>query len=247
MKIFASGSCRLLHALSKNSNKNIEIIHDVEEGNDYKGTNFLGKFHDTKCHIQFIHFLQEKITMNDESLKKFFTAYNIEKWRKLGSYLPDSCENPKIINTLKKNIDSCDVYIFEICSLKLYKLGDCYCSSEQLDEEEKKKGEIMIQDEENLLFDLYYLTFLFPNKKIIFQCHFRPNIIYNEREKSIQNRELIYETLKKFCDNKNTFLYDPSELIKFDNNLFDGDIHFTSKGLHESFNHICNVYLNNWI
>jgi hypothetical protein len=61
MKIFCSGSCRLLTTL-RNTSK-IENIHLIEEPN-FKGINFLGKFHDTKSHIQFIKFIKGEVELD---------------------------------------------------------------------------------------------------------------------------------------------------------------------------------------
>ena len=80
--------------------------------------------------------------------------------------------------------------------------------------------------------------------KILFQVHFRPNIIYNDANKTIEKREVIYKVINKFCENnENTFIYDPSILIQTNHSLFDGDTHFTYNGNIESFNYIYNNYL----
>jgi hypothetical protein len=83
------------------------------------------------------------------------------------------------------------------------------------------------------------------NKKLLFQVHFRPNIIYNNTAKTIENREKIYSIISTFCEmNENTFIYDPSILLQANNSLFDGDVHFANNGHLESFNYIYNNYLN---
>ena len=109
MKIFCSGSCRLLSTI-KNTN-DIQCIHSLEEPY-FKGINFLGKFHDTKCHIQFIKFIKGDIHLDDENLKFFFTAYNYEKWENIRFFEPITTI-PDKIKQLKEEIDTCDVYIFE--------------------------------------------------------------------------------------------------------------------------------------
>ena len=46
---------------------------------------------------------------------------------------------------------------------------------------------------------------------IFFQCHFRPQIIFDDVSKEIPNRELIFQTLSEFVVGKeNIFLVDPS-------------------------------------
>jgi len=105
---------------------------------------------------------------------------------------------------------------------------------------------IIIQTESELLNDLNIIKNYFPNKLIIFQCHFRPNIIYDDETKTITKREIIYNVLLKFCnENKDCILYDPSSLIKSNHNLFDGDTHFTDLGYVENFNIIYDNFLAN--
>ena len=151
---------------------------------------------------------------------------------------------PLKLKNLKNDIDNCDIYIFEICSIKTYKYKGAYCQFEQRPDNDVSEYEVTIQDEKEIIDDLYVLKSLFPEKKIVFQSHFRPNIIYNDETRTIKNRELIYRTLKNFCDkNKNCFLYDPSVLLQNDNSLFDGDTHFNSRGYVESFNFLYNNFL----
>jgi hypothetical protein len=241
MKVFCSGSCRLLSTI-KNT-KTIESIHSLEDPY-FKGINFLGKFHDTKSHIQFIKFIKGEVELDDENLKNFFTAYNDDKWKNIRFFEPINTIPLKIDN-LKKEIDNCDIYIFEICSIKTYKYKGAYCQFEQKENNDVSQYDITIQDEKELLDDLYVLKSFFPEKKIIFQCHFRPNIIYNDDKKIIKKREFIYNTLKKFCDENNRcFLYDPSILLAQNKNLFDGDTHFNSIGFNESFNFLYNNFLS---
>jgi len=243
MKIFCSGSCRLLHAM-QNTDK-LEIIHNLREPY-FEGINFIGKLHDTKSHIQFINFIKGYISLDEEILKRCYTSYNIERWQKLRIFEFGSIDMiSKKIENIKNNIDICDTYIFEICSLKLYKYKGFYCQFEQIFDNVVSEYEIVTQTEDDLFHDLETLISFFPNKKIIFQCHFRPNIIYDDPTKQIDNREVIYTTLLKFCKiHKNCQLYDPSLLLNANKSLFDGDIHFTYDGYDATFQKICNEYLN---
>ena len=74
----------------------------------------MGKFHDTKSHIQFINFIKGNINLDIEVLQRFFTCYNIEYFRHSRVVEPLYTIPNKIIN-LRNNLDDCDVYIFEIC------------------------------------------------------------------------------------------------------------------------------------
>lgn len=145
---------------------------------------------------------------------------------------------------IKEELDNCDVYIFEICSIKIYNFEGAYCQFEQSLNNDVSNYNMTIQTEEQLLEDLYTIKSFFPDKKIIFQCHFRPNIIYNDKTKTIIQREKIYDTLVKFCNKNNKcFLYDPSVLLQKYNSLFDGDVHFNDRGFNESFNFLYNNFL----
>ena len=138
-------------------------------------------------------------------------------------------------------INKCDVYIFEICSIKTYKYDNYYCQFEQNDDNNVDEYIINIQTSDELLQDLNKIIKFFFNKIIIFQCHFRPNIIYDDEKFKINKREIIYDTLLKICDNKKIFLHDPSLLIKEDKTLYDGDTNFTDKGLKKNSEKLINL------
>jgi uncharacterized protein YerC len=201
---------------------------------NFTGVNFLGKLHNTKQHIQFIKFIKDDIILPDDILSKFLTSYSNF----------DGCEDKLLLSTKKDSIknqfDDCEWYIFEICSLKLYKNVGFEVQSELTNE-----YNCMLQTEGELLEDLCTIRELIPsNKKILFQVHFRPNIIYDDITKTIENREVIYDVINNFCTiNENTFMYDPSILIQTNHSLFDGNTHFTHSGHTESFNYIYNNYI----
>jgi len=235
MKIFSSGSCRLVTTINNGYDKVIPI-HSMF--NNFFGINFLGKLHNTKQHIQFIKFIKDEIILPDDILSKFLTSY--------GGFCGDfsSCEDKTLLplkkNNIKNQFDECEWYLFEICSLKLYKNNGFEVQFEITNE-----YNYMLQTEEELLEDLQVIRQLIPfNKKILFQVHFRPNIINNDSNKAIEKREVLYNLINKFCEkNENTFIYDPSILIQTNHSLFDGDTHFTHNGYIESFNYIYNNYL----
>jgi hypothetical protein len=236
MKIFSSGSCRLLTTINNGYDKVIPI-HSMFY--NFVGVNFLGKLHNTKQHIQFIQFIKDEIILPNDILIKFLTSH--------GGYGGNfsECEDISLLPIKKENIknqfDECEWYIFEICSLKLYKNNGFDVHFEITND-----YNYILQTEEELLEDLHTIRKLIPfNKKILFQIHFRPNIIYNDSSKTIEKREIIYNLINNFCEkNKNTFIYDPSILIKTDHSLFDGDTHFTYNGHIASFHYIYNNYLS---
>jgi len=232
MKIFASGSCRLLTVISNGHNK-VTPIHSMYY--NFVGANFLGKFHNTKQHIQFIKFIMDEIILPLDILSSFFTSYSCLQGIEDMSLLPEKKEN------IKTQFLECEWYLFEICSLKLYKNNGF-----EVQHELTNNYENILQTDKELLEDLHTIRKMIPaNKKILFQVHFRPNIIYNNTANTIENREKIYIIIKNFCEeNINTYIYDPSFLLQSNNSLFDGDTHFAFNGFIESFNYIYNNYLN---
>jgi hypothetical protein len=231
MKIFSSGSCRLVRTISNGYDK-VVPIHSMFH--NFVGINFLGKLHNTKQHIQFIKFIKDELTISNDILSKFLTSYSNIGGCEDKSLLPLKKDN------IKKQFDECEWYLFEICSLKLYKNNGFEVQYELTDE-----YNYILQTEEELFEDLQVIRQLIPfNKKILFQVHFRPNIIHNDANKTIENREILYNLINKFCEkNENTFIYDPSILIQTNHSLFDGDTHFNHIGHIESFNYIYNNYL----
>ena len=233
MKVFSSGSCRVVTTINNGRDK-VTPIHSMYY--NFKGINFLGKLHNIKQHIQFIKFIKDEIILPDDILTKFLTSY---------SYLND-IEDKSLIPIKKENIknqfDECEWYIFEICSIKIYKNNNYEVHFKHTND-----FNCTYQTEEELLEDLSTLRKIIPsNKKILFQTHFRPNIIYNDDSKIIKNREIIYNTINKFCENnENTFMHDPSIMLQLNHSLFDGDTHFNNDGYIENFNYIYNNYIGN--
>jgi len=225
--IFASGSCRLLTTINTGKDKLLPI-HSMYY--NFIGSNFLGKFHNTKQHIQFIEWILEKKELPLLICENFFTHVN-----KSFPGTRDNIDFQIKRKNIRNNFDSCDCFIFELCSIKKYELDGF-----QVQHELCNNYNMSIQSEQEIYNDILYLLTLLPsNKKIIFQCHFRPNIIYNDKSKAIKNREMIYNILKKICDNNDQLvLHDPSDIIKNDNSIYDGNTHWNKKGHEKHFNKI---------
>jgi len=235
MKVFNSGSCRILISMGDGRNK-IDPIHSLFY--NFVGVNFLGKLHNSKQHIQFIKYILGDISIPSYILPGFLTSYNYTSC----GHICESIELiPEKLDSIKSQFFSCDWYIFEICSLKLYR-QDGY----DVQFEHTNNYICSIQNGEELYMDLKEIRDKIPNdKNILFQVHFRPNIIYQDDTKKLENREIIYHTVKRFCDNnENTFIYDPSVLLQTNHSLFDGDTHFTDDGYIENFHRIYENYLS---
>lgn len=235
MKAFASGSCRLVTTIN-NGYGLITPIHSMFY--NFTGINFLGKLHNTKQHIQFIKFLKGELFIPPNILPSFLTSFNIKTCGFVCEnmdLLPLKCEN------IRKQWDECEWYIFEICSLKLFRRDGFEVHHELIN-----NYEYSLQTEKELMDDLNTLRKMIPlHKKILFQTHLRPNIIYNDESKIIENREQIYKTVNEFCkNNNNCYLYDPSILLSNNHSLFDGDTHFTHEGHRASFHYMYQHYLS---
>jgi len=236
-KVFTSGSCRLFFPI-KNGRGVIIPIHSMHEL--FKGNNFLGKLHNTKQHIQFIKFIKGELDIPQYILDSFLTTYQKGISLRLTWCNYENIDTiPQKIENLRKEFNNCDVYIFEICSLKL-----CRKDNWEVHLEHTQDYELTIQTEEELYNDLDTIIQLIPaNKKIIFQPHFRPNIIYNDSTKSINKREIIYNTISKFIEeNKNKYpnihLHDISSL---EPSCFEDTDHLFENGNDESFRRLYNI------
>lgn len=231
LKIFGSGSCRLFRSLFKI--KNSEIIHGIEY--HYNTPTSLGYLHDTQSHIQFLRFLLGDIDIPKDIMTLFLSVYSPIHFPPFEMY-----RNEEKITKIKDNFKECNIYIFEICSIKIYEQISNINNKKYITHYYNYSGETpkpsYIQTKEDLLKDLNTIIELCPkNSIIIFQCHIRPQIIYKDDSKIIKNRELIYETLQEFVNNKkNIYLMDPS-LYDPDKCLYKvlDNNYFTLKGIDE--------------
>jgi hypothetical protein len=234
--VFSSGSCRLVTTIHNGRGK-IAPIHSMFD--NCFGINFLGKLHNVKQHIQFIKWINDEIELPHTILSSFLTSYCVSNSSIRGI---ESLElNPIKKKTIKDKFKECDYYIFEICSLKLYEKGGY-----QVQHELTNDYACVLQSETDLYNDLKILYDLIPEgKRIIFQIHFRPNIIYNDTSRTIDKREIIYDVVNKFCNtNENAYLYDPSILLNTDKSLFDGDTHFNPRGHEMSFKYLYDNFIH---
>ena len=131
--------------------------------NNFVGINFLGKLHNTKQHIQFIKFIKDEIIIPNDILAKFLTSYGGYN----GSFI--GCEDVSLLSikkeSIKKQLDDCEWYLFEICSLKLYKNNGFDVQFEVTNDYTS-----ILQTEDELLEDLHTIRSLVSiNKKYCFK------------------------------------------------------------------------------
>lgn len=235
MKVFASGSCRLLITIDRGADRIIPI-HSLSR--NFQGVNFLGKFHNTSQHIQFLRFLREEIILPEHILPRFLTSFNQSA---CGFVCEDLSLIPTKLESIRRQFDECEWFMFEICSMKRYR-------HEGFEVQKQLTGEFVqtSQTDQDLYADLMTIRQLLPGKKILFQVHFRPNVIFQHEDKAIPARESIYCVVKKFCEeNYDTYMNDPSPMIQKNfTGLCRDDAHFIEMGYVENFNCLYNDFLN---
>jgi len=237
MKIFASGSCRLVTTIGRGSD-NVIPIHSMFY--NFSGINFLGKLHNTKQHIQFIQYLKDEIVIPEDILPKFLTSYNTFS---LGCNCEDLSLIPSKKESIRNQFGECEWYLFEVCSLKLYKKDGF-----QVQFEHTNEYTCEIQTEEDLLEDLQKIREIIPReKKILFQVHFRPNIMYKNPSMAIEKREIIFRVINDFCKKtENTFVYDPSVILNDGKYVVYDGAHFNEEGHLKSFEYIYENFLSKY-
>ena len=227
MFLFASGSCRIFAPLFKFAkNDNINIIHGIERY--YNDETALGYLHDVKTHIQFLKFLRNEISLPSDVLRKFLSSY-------CEQYYPawDMWRHDSKIARMREQLKTCKLFVFEICSIKI---------TEMISDIDKNKYATHFynyttipdisytQTLEELKNDLLTLINLCPeDATIIFQCHLRPHIIYEDLNRRIPNREIIFESISDIIKNKpNIYLIDPS--FKNTELYTKGDVYMSEMG-----------------
>lgn len=246
-KIFTSGSCRLLVSVGDGHNM-VHPIHTLHT--NFIGNNFMGKLHDIEQHIHFLKYLKNEITIPEKILSLFLTTY----WKHITNYKNDCHRNLDKLKEIQDKFEMTDIYIFEICSLKTY-CKEGFFVQEELCKLKNKNGgydivekyDTKILSSEELLLKLNVLrNLIHSSKPIVFQTHFRPNIMYNDDNMRIENREIIFNTIEKFCkNNSNVFIYDPSIIVKlYGPTMLDDDVHFSKEGHIKNFKYIYNNYIH---
>ena len=225
-KAFGSGTCRLLHTLYVGQNT-INSIHSYC-GSAFHGNNFMGKQKNSRNHIQFLKYIKGEIDLPLDIKNDFFSAYHIEY---------EEYKRPKDPNanlqTLRSEFDTCDVYLFEIASIKIQTRGQ-YCVSD----ENTSNCIQSVQTKEELICDLEEIIRLVGvNKKVIFLNHLRLDQF--EGGPAIENRETVYSAIYETCQkNPNIYQYDPTLMVKTKldyKRYFSDPWHYTQEGLNNNF------------
>lgn len=226
IRVFASGSCRLLTTLSRMKNCNINCVHTMDQ--NFTGTNFLGKLHTTKQHIQLLEYLRNEIVIPDINRSYFLTTSNKTRLPMIDRSNP--VQSKKVLSV---EINNCDVFMFEVSSIKNFKYNETYLNIEFLDDNIKYTESTMEYNE--ILNDIILLS-NYVKKPIIFLCNFRPQIYGKD---IIQNREIIYNACKDGAKQTGNYFYDPSEIVKTYgyNSVLDDEYHWNRAGfeLHSEY------------
>lgn len=229
MKVFSSGTCRLLKTIDDGRGK-INSLHSFTNiKGKFDGPNFLGKQKSSRDHIQFIKYIKEEIILPEDIKKDFFSAYSDKYSNDLKPLNP----NNNLINIIKE-FNNIDFYIFEISSLK-YRIRNNYSVSD----ENTINFELKVLTEKELEQDLINIINLIgEDKNIIFYNHYRLQKM--NKGPTIKNREIIFKIINKISNNfKNVYQYDPT--IINGKNIFTDPWHYTERGFKLNFNNLYNL------
>ena len=211
MNIYRIGSCRIFRI---NSRFKIFRINSR-----FKKFNFInnpiGHTH-TPCEaIQLVNFVRGQKKIPSHLLKYIFTFYGGDQYKK-------NIED--IYKKNQKDIDNADVYLVELCSLKLIKYKDIYFQISRFDSCSKWNIEKPSNDILNLIERSFYtykmfhddilkLSKLLDNKPIIFTGHIN---IKNQNGVYFEGRQQVNEWIKRVCDLYGYYYYDLSSDINKD-------------------------------
>jgi len=238
--IFVSGTCRVTTLIYDGRGK-IDPIHS-QRINDAPNINYLGSFTNPKGHIQFIKFLQEKIKLPEEIQKLRFPYMTLPL---LGG---EQHTVPQRIDIIRSLLPKCDIFLFEICSTKNYKIDYYGLDNEITIDDCLKSDNKTIYSKssfEELYNDIDILCNLLPKgTEIIFQTHFRIDVIRDDPNNYIENRDLIYKVVKKYCeDHPEVKHFDPTYLLRENRDYMQDNEHFVIAKLGFIFEHLYVNYI----
>jgi hypothetical protein len=238
--IFVSGACRATTVVGDGRGL-VNPIHSQQTHN-LPNKNFLTNLFTVKQHIQFMKFLNKEIELPDEiQLIKF-------SFLKIPLLPGENHTVPQRIEIIREQLPKCDIFLFEICSLKnfkrdLYPMRKDIALDECLNEDEKKP--YMKDSFDDVYNDICTLCSLVPKEsKIILQTHFRMNIITGDNANTIESREIIYNAVKKYCEeNPLVRHFDPSLLLKDNKDFILDNAHFQIPKLHNVFYYLYDNFI----
>ena len=233
MKLFLFGSCR------------INGFHDYlcnYFSENKLNVSYYSYLYGIEHIIQQVLYLKGEITI-PSNLKYYIEAADIMINNKFIDKLQYSEEElSKMTDKCRNEFKDSDCFIIEISTLK-FRILENYITNITM--AENKKLPIFTSDYEKLMDNLNILVDILPKKKIIFICHFRPNIYKDNEKLVVKNREIIYNALENFCSKTNNcYLLDPSIIIQKNNNYLSDNYHYTNEGINKLWNYILKYYLN---
>lgn len=125
-KCFTSGTCRLLHLFDEKFNyTNMQSIHYSNVG-QYGGKNYLGFANTIEQHLFIMKIIYNDIEIFENDLIElsylFVMLSNNGDYRKTYMYVDTNYNFLTTLNTLKNEIKTTNIFIYEISSIKEYKL-----------------------------------------------------------------------------------------------------------------------------
>jgi hypothetical protein len=220
--VFGSGTCRLLHTMHIFKDQ-FNLLNSYI-GREFHGDCFMGKQKNTRNHIQFLKVINKQIELPEDIKNDFFSAYTpkYEKHKR-----PDNPDQN--LKTIQEQFANCNIYIFEIASIKVQKRGEYYVSDENTSDFEQ-----IVLSKKELIKDLEeIISIIGKNKPIIFINHLRLHQF--DGGPIIENRETVYHAIQEVSlEHENVFQYDPTVMVKNKNDykLYFGDPwHYNNIGL----------------
>lgn len=234
--VFTSGSCRLLATIG-NGRSQLNPLHALEY--NFIGTNCITKLHTIHQHVQFVQHILGINQIPEDDWPYFFTQYS--HWRNHKKFqTTDLSDIPKFLQNIKDQFHSADVYIFEICSLKMFisKNGthlQVECLPSHIQKDDYKECSYL-----ELVEQITYLRNLIPKEKpILLMCPFDVE--------SISSRKLVHTTIRNLTRIlKNVHILDPNYIINKHGKqrMLVDPLHFSIYGYDKFFNYIVGVIKN---
>jgi hypothetical protein len=246
IKIFASGSCRLLCGfdtkIQTDVGKQCNSLHhfNIEfEG----GSNFLGKLHTARQHLLLLKFLTKDLSLSKDDQNCLLSMSTNSPWFQQYFSHDKDYSYSKSLTNIRDNLHSCQFFMFEVCSMKNALHIDTYLPvTEELEGwrvdliRSKSKQEC----KKDILDLIHYVNMKFNNPKIVLVGHIR-NWIFNKQHAFIADRQEIYELLVEMDSIfENVYYIDPAAFLS-NNDLLD-DWHYKPQAYSKIYKKICTFF-----
>jgi hypothetical protein len=231
--VFASGTCRLLLCFDPTVQEKVGIpcdsIHHFHFG--WKGgRNFLGKLHTAKQHLVLLQFLGYDLCLSKQEQQNLLSMSSQKAWWKAYTHHDPHYTYPTAIQNIRERIHECNVFLFEICSIKnTVSFPDGIpVQTEIVDDDTMVHTQSVEECREDVIRLIEYVDEKFNHPTIILMGHVR-NWLFNPDHKYLAERQSIYELLVEMDQlYENVFYVDPA--IFLSQNDMNDDWHYKDYG-----------------